>query len=149
MNIALSDPVKAVLKNDTVMMLAGSRDLSQNRKALLRGARVAVETAHQEQWALICGDAIGIDAEVIRTADILNVPIAVFGVTRRPRNGGSKSGIYQELPGLTFAARDKFMVQLADRCTFIWNGSSKGTLAAYLFAKRMDVLAYMFEFDHE
>lgn len=148
--IPLSTEVKRVLGDHFVMLIAGSRDTTHN-PGVLRGARVAVQVAHEQGWALLCGDAWGVDREVINEANKLRVPIAVFGITPTPRNLGSKYGAYQQLPGLTYTQRDQYLILLADRALFIWNGKpeSRGTLEGYRYAQHMGVFSHCIQFDPE
>jgi hypothetical protein len=87
----------------------------------------------------------GIDAAVIDACDEMGVNVMVFGVSARPRKGSKHPGSYWRvdvkfgqgddyIPSSVYTARDRYMIDLADRCFFIHNGLSRGTKAGYNYA---------------
>lgn len=132
------------------LMICGSREASP---ALLWQAWSAAQSAFRMNvagWEIVVGDAHGVDAEVVRTAQIFDIPYTVVGIALHPRNGASMrhymrlvtvSGVQAE----RYRERDRYLVQQADRIICLTNGQTErrsgqltGTLAVYEYAKRLN-----------
>jgi hypothetical protein len=125
------------------LLIAGSRHASTE---MLQTARQAVARAKANGWMVLVGDnPKGIDAAVIDACDEIGVNVMVFGVSTRPRKGSARPGSYwrvdtkfkeddEGVPGQAYTERDRYMVNLADRCFFIHDGLSRGTQAGYDYA---------------
>jgi hypothetical protein len=125
------------------LLIAGSRHASPE---MLHTARQAVARAKANGWMVLVGDnPKGVDAAVIDTCDEMGVHVMVFGVAARPRKGSKRPGSYWRvdvkfqqgddyIPGKAYTERDRYMIDLSDRCFFIHNGLSRGTQAGYDYA---------------
>jgi ribonuclease HI len=125
------------------LLITGSRDASP---AMFHLARQAVERARANGWLVLVGDnPRGIDATVIDACDALGVNVLVFGTAARPRKGSQRPETYWQVDVsrpeeedfstfAAYAARDRYMIELADRVFAIWNGTSRGTKAGYDYA---------------
>lgn len=111
------------------LLISGSRNASP---AMLAYAEQVVKRAAALGWAVVCGDAAGVDKCAIEHAEALGVPLTVYGITERPRV--PVKGIYKRTYSRSFLDRDWEMVQVCDRMIGIWNGVSRGTLATYRYA---------------
>jgi hypothetical protein len=112
------------------LLIAGSRKASTE---MLDLAMHAVRRAAFRGWAIVVGDAEGVDLAVIEAAQRENVPYVIYGITARPRNG---HGEYVRIEG-DFLARDRYMAQNADRGFFVWNGHSKGTIYTFNYMRKL------------
>lgn len=127
------------------LVISGSRETTPT---MIFYIERAVRRAHQLGWELLVGDAPGIDAAVIAQADRLNVPVTVYGISPLPRNA-TLTGIYLQVQtplGATrdkYAFRDRHMIARADVGLFVWNGASKGTIAAYEYARHIGIKAHL------
>ena len=65
------------------LFISGSR---QATPAMLQTAYKAVERAKANGWAVLVGDAQGVDAAVIETCNALQVNYVCFGISAKPRN---------------------------------------------------------------
>ena len=118
------------------LLIAGSRHTNAN---MLQTARQAVARAKANGWMVLVGDnPKGIDAAVIDACDAMGVNVMVFGVTTQPRKGNQRPDSYWRvdtkfepdgdyMPGKAYTERDRYMIDLADRCFFIHDGLSRGT----------------------
>jgi hypothetical protein len=125
------------------LLIAGSRHASNE---MLQIVHQAVARAKANGWMVLVGDnPKGIDAAVIDACDEMDVNVMVFGVTARPRKGSKREGSYWRVdtkfehdgdfvPGKAYTARDRYMIDLADRCFFMHDGASRGTRAGYDYA---------------
>ncbi len=125
------------------LLITGSRDTSP---ALLHLARQAVERAKAQGWLVLVGDnPRGVDAAVIDACDDLGVNVLVFGIAPQPRKGSRRPESYWQVDITrreeddfsllaAYAARDRYMIDLADRVFALWNGTSRGTKAGYDYA---------------
>jgi predicted Rossmann-fold nucleotide-binding protein len=144
------------LKREQRVMIAGSRYIS--REALDYARRV-VRRAHQLGYTIVVGDnPKGVDMAVVQECRRLKAKIIVVGLTNRPRNGGCGHGSYLKFERGTYRAmsgqmfdryheRDRYMVDIADRAMFIWNGESRGTKAGYEYAVSRRKEAHLVTFE--
>lgn len=146
------------LHTSTNVLIAGSRYASRE---MLDYARRAVQRAHHLGWTVLVGDnPKGVDMVVVQECRRLKVSVMVVGITNFPRNYGCKHGSYIKVTrdlyrsaggGLLngYTARDRWMVDNAQRCLFIWNGDSPGTKAGYDYAVQRGKEAHLINFDRE
>ncbi len=111
------------------LLITGSRHTTP---VMLRIACKAVQRAHELGFAILVGDAPGVDAAVIAECNRLGVQYACVGVTERGRNAEAR--LVVKAPVASYTERDRWMVTRADRVLAIHNGRSRGTLAAYRYA---------------
>jgi hypothetical protein len=137
-------------------MIAGSRYATRE---MLDYARRAVQRAHAKGYTVIVGDnAKGVDMAVVQECRRLRVSVIVAGIANFPRNYGCKHGCYVKvgrdlyrvmggelLDG--YIARDRWMVDQAQICLFIWNGDSPGTKIGYDYAVLRGKDAHLVNFD--
>ncbi len=117
------------------LLITGSRKAQPIMQAV---ALKAVSRAKVHRWSIIVGDASGIDLCVQFNCCWLHVPFAVYGITPAPRNicCDVHRALYTQVDG-DYLARDRHMVELADRVFAIWNGESRGTKYTYDYAVRL------------
>lgn len=120
------------------VLITGSREASPR---LLSIACRAVERAQANGWSIIVGEANGVDATVVETADRLGVPVEVWGARNTLRHQ-SNTGQNYTIPG-SYEERDRLMVERADRCLAIWNGASRGTLATVAYARKLGLTVHL------
>ena len=111
------------------LLITGSRHATP---AMLRVACQAVQRAHELGFAIVVGDAPGIDAVVVAECNRLRVQYACVCVAGKGRNAEAR--LVVNAPVASYTERDRWMVTRADRVLAIHNGRSRGTLAAYQFA---------------
>lgn len=123
----------------TVLLISGSRDANYR---MLDYVDFALKEAMKAKWSIMVGDNhLGVDTRVLAYCnavgykDICVVSVASEG----PRSIKAASGVavVSKSTAEQYAARDKFMADMADRGLFIWNGSSPGTLAAHEYMKSL------------
>ena len=138
------------------VLIAGSRDTTRD---MLDYARRAVQRAHAQGYVVLVGDnPKGVDMAVVQECRRLKAKVIVAGIANFPRNYGCKHGSYIKvtrdlyrsaggdlLNGYT--ARDRWMVDNAQHCLFIWNGNSYGTKAGYDYAVQRVKEAHLVNFD--
>lgn len=133
-----------------LLLITGSRDATP---AMLAYADRAVARCRELEWVVIVGDAEGVDAQVIGKCHHIGVPFACYGITASPRNFCCQGhlGNYLQAKG-DYLARDRQMVEAADRVLAIWNGQSRGTKYTYDYAvklgKRADIRTFKGEMTH-
>jgi hypothetical protein len=146
------------IQMSTHVLIAGSRDATRE---MLNYARRAVQRAHQLGRTVLVGDAPkGVDRAVVLECRRLQTKVIVAGIAPFPRNYGCKHGSYIQitrdlyrsaggdlLSGYT--ARDRWMVDNAQHCLFLWNGDSPGTRAGYDYAVQRSKTAHLIAFDRE
>jgi len=138
------------------VLIAGSRYASRE---MLDYARRAVQRAHAKGYTVLVGDnPKGVDMAVVQECRRLKVPVIVAGIANFPRNYGCKHGSYMkverdlyrvmggELPN-GYTARDRWMVDQAQICLFVWNGDSPGTKTGYDYAIQRGKEAHLINFD--
>lgn len=136
------------------------------KKILICGSRYPtgsmVDAAHwwtvhisYRHHAILVGDAVGIDAVVVKHAEIWNANYTAYGVWDKPRNNAKNycnlynivrerlATIPRPTPSQLYTERDRWMVEQVDRVVCIWNGSSKGTLAVFEYAKQCGIQAVL------
>src|ERR1051326_7853894 len=109
------------------LLISGSRGASPD---MLRRAELGVLRAKQLGWSITVGDASGVDAVVIQTCNLNDVPYLCYGISRDPRCTIAKRSAYTRVRG-NYLDRDRYMVHLADEVYCIWNGVSRGTKYTY------------------
>lgn len=138
------------------VMIAGSRYATRE---MLDYARRAVQRAQAKGYTVIVGDnPKGVDMAVVQECRRLKVRVIVAGIANFPRNYGCKHGSYVKvgrdlyrvvggelLDG--YIARDRWMVDQAQICLFIWNGDSPGTRIGYEYAVLRGKDAHLVNFD--
>jgi hypothetical protein len=111
------------------LMITGSRRATP---AMLATARKAVQRAKALGYAILVGDAPGVDAAVVAECNRLGLTYACVCVAGKGRNREAR--LVVNAPVRSYTQRDRWMVARADRVLAIHNGRSPGTLAAYRFA---------------
>jgi SLOG cluster4 family len=115
------------------VLITGSR---QATPAILAKVEEVVLWVKRQGYALLVGDAPGVDAHVRVCAEALSVPTTVYGAYCRLR--GRRRSHEQVVVVLeAYAVRDRLMVQACDLCVAVWNGRSRGTSATFEFARRL------------
>ncbi len=99
---------------------------------MLRTACKAVQRAYELGFAVLVGDAPGVDAAVVAECNRLGVQYACVCVAGKGRN--QEARLVVNAPVASYTERDRWMVIRADRVLAIHNGRSRGTLAAYRYA---------------
>lgn len=109
------------------VLVTGSREMS----AAMEKAVIAIVTKIAKDGdCLIVGDAPGVDATAIRTADRLGCQVVVYGANKL-RNS-TKTGT-NHIVTCTYSARDKLMADDCNVCVAVWNGESKGTRETFQY----------------
>ncbi|MBE2195502.1 MAG: hypothetical protein IAE83_15115 [Anaerolinea sp.] len=127
------------------LLITGSRHATPEMVEL---AQRAVSCAREKGWMVVVGDnPQGIDAAVIDTCDQKGVNVLVCGTAPQPRKGSIRPDSYWQVDVTrhsdddalfeTYAARDRWMVDMCDRMLAIWNGQSRGTKAGYDYARQI------------
>ena len=89
----------------------------------------------RQEYALLVGDAHGVDAHVRVCAEALSVPTTVYGAYGRLR-GRRRSHEQEVVVPEAYAVRDRLMAQACDLCVAVWNGRSRGTRSTFEHARR-------------
>lgn len=138
------------------VMIAGSRYATRE---MLDYARRAVQRAHAKGYTVIVGDnPKGVDMAVVQECRRLKARVIVAGIANFPRNYGCKHGsyikverdLYRVMGGELldgYSARDRWMVDQAQVCLFVWNGDSPGTKVGYDYAVLRGKNAHLVNFD--
>jgi len=125
----------------TRLLISGSRKATP---AMLTYARRTVALAKEKGWAIIVGDADGVDAAVIDACDDLGVPVEVHGAKGEMRRQ-SKTGT--NIPhDVGYLARDEIMAGLCTACLAIWNGRSRGTHYTLIAASALGKQCWLIDF---
>lgn len=112
------------------LLITGSRDASDE---MFDYAVRVVKRAKELNWAIVVGDAPGVDAAVINACDRMGVPVEVHSAYGRIRNG-TQTGTNTAHEG-PYRDRDRVMVELCEACLAVWNGYSPGTRRTFEYAK--------------
>lgn len=122
-----------------LVLIAGSRLATPRME---QQVRAAVARLDLRGYALIVGDAAGVDATAIAAAHRLGVPH--FVVTRRgqrPRHTSPTAVVVHA--GCSWTDRDRAMIRRADLGYFVWNGRSRGTREGYAYMRHLDKTAWL------
>jgi hypothetical protein len=117
------------------------------RKVLMTGSRQATPAMREkvedvvlwvkrQGYALLVGDAPGVDAHVRVCAEALSVPTTVYGAygkLRGRRRGDEQVVVVPE----EYMVHDRLMAQRCDLCVAVWNGRSRSTKATFESARRL------------
>lgn len=118
------------------ILFTGSREVNLE---MLRLAREYLDTLIGQDVHLIVGDADGVDYQVIRYGDELELPMECHGAYHTMRH---KTWTGLNITHDTdYLGRDRIMASLlgpGDLCVAIWNGESlkSGTIATARYAKK-------------
>jgi len=115
------------------VLITGSR---QATPAMLAKVEEVVVWVKRQGYALLVGDAPGVDAHVRVCAEALSVPTTVYGAygkLRGRRRGDEQVIVVPE----EYMVRDRLMAQRCDLCVAVWNGRSRGTKATFESARRL------------
>lgn len=114
------------------LLICGSRKVIPE---MLDRAFDLVTKAKANGYFIICGDAAGIDSAVMVKACELGILKKVYGITPEPRNicCDKHRAIYQQVPG-NYLARDRYMVNMADRVIGLCLNKSPGTMYTCRYA---------------
>lgn len=138
------------------VLIAGSRYATGE---MLAYARRAVRRAHEKRYVIIVGDnPKGVDRAVVQECRHLKARVIVAGIANFPRNYGCRHGcyvkvtrdLYRGMGGASldgYTVRDRWMVDQAQTCLFIWNGDSLGTKLGYDYALQRGKVAHLVNFD--
>jgi hypothetical protein len=122
-----------------VVLISGSRNMSE---AMRECVAATVERIAQRGDEIVVGDnPRGVDQEVVVQAAFWGIQCTVVGIKDKPRLQifGEVSYIQVAVHGRTvrdkWALRDQWMCRCADKGVFIWDGKSRGTIAAYNYMR--------------
>ncbi len=115
------------------VLITGSR---QATPAMLAKVEEVVLWVKQQGYALLVGDAPGVDARVRVCAEALSVPTTVYGAYGRLR-GRDRRHEHVVVVLQEYVVRDRLMAQHCDLCVAVWNGRSRGTNATFESARRL------------
>jgi hypothetical protein len=110
----------------TYVFISGSRDADHR---LLKEVNKAIKRCKEENYFVLLGDnPKGVDAHAANLCAVMGVPFSVTGIegANRWQNPNAKKLAFAE-----YHSRDCMLAQFADRGLFYWNGSSRGTKAAF------------------
>jgi hypothetical protein len=114
------------------VLITGSR---QATPAMLAKVEAVVLWVKRQGYALLVGDAPGVDAHVRVCAEALSVPTTVYGAYGRLRGRRRRQEQVVVVPE-AYAVRDRLMAQACDLCVAVWNGRSRGTRSTFEHARR-------------
>jgi predicted Rossmann fold nucleotide-binding protein DprA/Smf involved in DNA uptake len=115
------------------VLITGSREASS---AMLAKVEDVVLWVKRQGYALLVGDAPGVDAHARVCADALGVPTTVFGAYGRLRGRRRAHEAVIVIPE-DFRVRDRLVAQRCDLCVAVWNGRSRGTKDTFAYARRL------------
>ena len=118
------------------VLIYGAGDLPEEG---VRKVQTWVGRAKYKDLHVITGDGTDTDSDIARLCAMMDIPIRLFGVNIRPRNGASTKN-YTRLVQFVgkpdrLHLRDMHMVQQADTIVCVWDGRSAETLAVYNYAR--------------
>ncbi len=102
------------------LLVTGSRHATP---VMLKTAHKAVQRAYELGFAILVGDAPGVDAAVIAECNRLGVQYACVCVAGKGRNAEAR--LVVNAPVASYTERDRWMVTRADRVLAIHNGRSR------------------------
>jgi hypothetical protein len=123
------------------LLICGSRAATYE---MIDYARRCVMRAKERRYAVIVGDAEGVDLAVMDECQRLGVPHIIVGGYSKLRRK-TKSGSLFAHDG-DYLARDRYMVDHCDIAIGIWNGVSTGTKYTIDYAKKMRKEAHLISF---
>lgn len=127
-------------------------------KVLFSGSRHATPLmlSHAQEWVekiagwdgytVVCGDAEGVDAAVIRACTETGVYFECYGITPASRGCIVSTQNYTYLNLKSYPDRDRHMASLADYGIFFWNGFSKGTIVTYNAMLKLKKLSLLYNY---
>ena len=115
------------------VLITGSR---QATPAMLAKVEDVVLWVKRQGYALLVGDAPGVDAHARMCADALGVSTTVFGAYGRLRGRRRAHEAVIVIPE-DDRVRDRLMAQRCDLCVAVWNGRSRGTKSTFEHAHRL------------
>jgi hypothetical protein len=115
------------------VLITGSREASP---AMLAKVEEVVLWVKQQGYALLVGDAPGVDAHVRLCAEALSVPTTVYGAYGKLR-GRRRSHERVVVVPEDYRVRDRLMAQRCDLCVAVWNERSRGTKDTFEYARRL------------
>lgn len=124
------------------LLICGSRNYTGEMERYCYNVIVRVE---QLGWSVIVGDASGVDSIIISYCQDFNIPYTCYGITDKPRCWYASRDHYVKVQG-NFLARDRVMVDAADRVLAVWNGESRGTKYTYDYAVKRGKTADLMRF---
>jgi hypothetical protein len=125
------------------VLMTGSR---QATPAMLAKVEDVVLWVKRQGYALLVGDAPGVDAHARVCADALGVPTTVFGAYGRLHGRRRTQETVMLIPE-DYRVRDRLMAQRCDLCVAVWDGRSRGTKAACEYARRLGKRVLVRAFD--
>jgi hypothetical protein len=115
------------------VLMTGSR---QATPAMPAKVEEVVLWVKRQGYALLVGDAPGVDAHVRVCAEVLGVPTAVYGAYGK-RRGRQRANEQVVVIPEDVRTRDRLMAQRCDLCVAVWNGRSRGTKDTFESARRL------------
>jgi hypothetical protein len=115
------------------VLITGSRQASS---AMLAKVEEVVLWVKRQGYALLVGDAPGVDTHVRGCAEALSVPITVYGAYGRLRGRRRRHEQAVVVPE-AYAVRDRLMAQACDLYVAVWNRRSQGTRSTFEYARRL------------
>ena len=124
------------------ILFSGSREATPE---MLSAVSEYIKSRVSSHDTIIVGDAEGIDYQVIRTADELEIPIQVHGTAKMRHLTWTGTNITH--PGMSYLQRDRHMAGLighSDRAVIVWNGISPkcGTVATARYVSQNTSVVY-------
>ena len=125
------------------VLITGSR---QATPAMLAKVEEVVLWVKRQGYALLVGDAPGVDAHARVCADALGVPTTVFGAYERLRGCRRAHEAVIVIPE-DYRVRDRLMAQRCDLCVAVWNRRSRGTKDPFEYARQLGKRVLVRAFD--
>jgi hypothetical protein len=140
------------------VLIAGCR---ASTYAMRRYTRQAVWRAHLKNYVLLVGDEPkGIELAVVQECRRIRAKVIVAGTGNFPRNYGCKHGRYMKITRDLYrgaggnlpdgrTARDRWLVDSAQICLFVWDGSDPHVKAAHAYAVQRHKIVHSIVFAAE
>jgi hypothetical protein len=125
------------------VLITGSR---QAMPAMLAKVEEVVLWVERQEYALLVGDAPGVDAHVRVCAEALSMPTTVYGAYGRLRGRRRRHEQVVVVPE-AYVVCDRLMAQRCDLSVAVWNGRSRGTKATCESARRLGKRVVVRTFD--